>query len=50
MLKLEGHEVNIVLAMIENASFQGKDIPIMAKLIEKFQKESIKLNEKNGQK
>ena len=50
MLKLEGHEVNIVLALIENNQFQGKDIPIMAKLIEKFQKESIKLNEKNGQK
>ena len=50
MLKLEGHEVNIMLSIIENTQFQGKDIPIMAKLIEKFQKESIKLNEKNGQK
>jgi len=50
MLKLEGHEVNIMLSIIENNQFQGKDIPIMAKLIEKLQKESIKLNEKNGPK
>ena len=43
MLKLEHMEVNIMLAMIESSQFQGKDIPIMAKIIEKLQKESIKL-------
>ena len=43
MLKLEHIEVNIILSMIENSQFQGKDIPIMAKIIEKLQKESIKL-------
>ena len=42
-MKMELHEVNILLAIIENSQFQGKDIPIMATLIEKLQKESIKL-------
>ena len=50
MLKMEVNEINTLLSIIEVGTFQGKDIPIMAKLIEKFQKESIKLNEKNGQK
>ena len=43
MLKLELMEVNILLALIESNQFQGKDIPVMAKIIEKLQKESIKL-------
>jgi len=43
MMKMELHEVNILLAMIEGGQFQGKDIPIMAKIIEKLQKESQKL-------
>ena len=43
MMKMELHEVNILLAIIENSQFKGKDIPIMATLIEKLQKESMKL-------
>lgn len=43
MMKMELHEVNILLALIENNQFQGKDIPIMAKIIDKLQKESAKL-------
>lgn len=46
MMKIELHEVNILLAMIENTQFLGKDIPIMAKMIDKLQKESIKLTPK----
>jgi hypothetical protein len=43
MLKMEQHEVNILLSIIENQQFQGKDIPMMYKIIDKLQKESIKL-------
>ena len=42
MLKLEHDECNTILSIIEVSSFQGKDIPTMAKIIEKFQKEAIK--------
>ena len=42
MLKLEHLEVNILLSLIENSTFQGKDIPIMMKIIQKLQKESVK--------
>ena len=31
------------IPLIENNQFQGKDIPIMAKIIDKLQKESAKL-------
>ena len=44
MLKLENNEVNVLLAMIEVSTFQGKDIPAIAKIIEKLQNEAIKLN------
>ena len=43
MLKLELIEVNTLLALIENSQFQGKDIPFLHKIIEKLQKESVKL-------
>ena len=39
------NETNILLAMIENSSFQGKDIPVMAVIIDKLQKESMKLGQ-----
>jgi hypothetical protein len=42
MLKLENIEVNVLLALIENSQFRGKDIPMIMKIIEKLQKESIK--------
>jgi len=43
MMKMELHEVNILLAIIENSQFTGKDVPIIAGMIDKLQKESIKL-------
>ena len=42
MLKIEHVEVNILLALIEATQFSGKDIPVMATIIEKLQKESVK--------
>ena len=39
MLKLENIEVNVLLALIENSQFRGKDIPMIMKIIEKLQKE-----------
>ena len=51
MLKLTLGETNVLLAMIENNSFQGKDIPLMAVIIDKLQRESMKLGQeavKNG--
>ena len=44
MIKMELHEVNILLAIIEANQFQGKDVHLIAKLIEKLQKESMKLS------
>ena len=44
MLKLENGEVNVLLAMIEVSTFQGKDVPVIAKIIEKLQNEAVKLN------
>ena len=42
MLKLEHVEVNVLLSLIEVGQFRGKDIPLLMKIIEKLQKESIK--------
>ena len=42
MLKLENGEVNVLLAMIEVSTFQGKDVPVIAKIIDKLQKEAVK--------
>tara|TARA_R100000656_G_scaffold23800_1_gene21061 strand:+ start:264 stop:422 length:159 start_codon:yes stop_codon:yes gene_type:complete len=52
MLKMEFNEVATLLTIIENGTFQGKDIPIMAMIVEKLQTEAKKLGEKltNGQK
>ena len=44
MLKLENGEVNVLLSMIEVSTFQGKDVPVIAKIIEKLQNEAVKLN------
>ena len=44
MLKLENIEVNVLLALIENSQFRGKDIPMIMKIIEKLQNEAVKLN------
>ena len=51
MMKMELNEVVILLTIIENATFTGKDIPSMAGIIKKLQAEAVKLGEKsNGQK
>ena len=42
MIKLEHNEVNTLLTIIENMQFLGKDVPTIATIIEKLQKESIK--------
>ena len=43
MMKLELVEVNVILSIIENTQFQGKDIPVMSGIIDKLQAESVKL-------
>ena len=52
MLKLEANEVQVLLQIIGETSFKGNDIPIVYHLIEKLQKEGIKLQPKgkDGQK
>ena len=50
MLKLEMEEIRVLLSLIENAQIQGSLVPLMASLIEKIQKEYIKLEGKDGKK
>ena len=42
MFKLEHHEAVMLLQMIEVNQFQGKDIPMLAKLMAKIQREAEK--------
>ena len=42
MFKLEHHEALMLLQMIEVNQFQGKDVPVLAKLIAKIQREAQK--------
>ena len=42
MFKLEHHEAIMLLQIIEANQFQGKDIPLVAKLMEKLIKEMKK--------
>ena len=42
MFKLEHQEAMVLLQIIEANSFSGKDIPMMAKLIAKIQREAKK--------
>ena len=42
MFKLEHNEALVLLQIIEANQFQGKDIPMMAKLIAKIQREAEK--------
>jgi len=46
MMKLELNEVIALLSIIEKATFTGKDIPIVSKIIHKLQTETKKLSEK----
>ena len=39
MMKLEHNEVALLLQIIENATFEGKIVPVLAPVIEKLQKE-----------
>ena len=42
MFKLEHHEAVMLLQMIEVNTFSGKDVPVLAKLIAKIQREAQK--------
>ena len=42
MFKLEHQEALVLLQIVEANSFQGKDIPMMAKLMGKLQREAQK--------
>tara|TARA_R100000781_G_scaffold95760_1_gene59864 strand:- start:999 stop:1166 length:168 start_codon:yes stop_codon:yes gene_type:complete len=44
MIKLELGEVAVIMAMIENTNFNGKDVLKVADIIRKLQKEMEKLN------
>ena len=46
MIKLELVECMMMLQMIEVSTFQGKDIPVISKLIEKLKKEAVKLSKR----
>ena len=50
MLKLEADEIRLLLSLIENASVQGGLVIMLASIIEKLQKEYIKMEEKDGKK
>ena len=42
MFKLEHQEAQVLLQIVEATQFSGKDIPMMAKLIAKIQREAEK--------
>lgn len=49
MLKLEVDEIRLLLSLIENSQVQGNLVITMASIIEKLQKEYIKMEgPKNG--
>ena len=50
MIKLELVECMMMLQMIEVSTFQGKDIPVISKLIEKLKKEAVKLSKREEMK
>ena len=50
MIKLEVEEIRLLLALIENAQIQGNLVVIMASIIEKLQKEYVKMEGKDGKK
>ena len=43
MMKLELNEVQLMMIIIEQSSFKGSDVIMVSSLIEKLQKEQIKL-------
>ena len=50
MIKLEVDEIRLLLSLIENAQIQGNLVVIMASIIEKLQKEYVKMEGNNGKK
>ena len=50
MIKMEVEEIRLLLSLIENAQIQGGLVVTMASIIEKLQKEYIKLEGKDGKK
>ena len=47
-MKMEYNELVYLLTIIESGTFQGKDIPIISKIISKLQAEAKKLSEKEN--
>ena len=50
MMKMEVDEIRLLLNLIENAQIQGSLAPTMASIIEKLQKEYIKMEGTDGKK
>ena len=47
---MEVDEIRLLLSLIENAQIQGSLAPTMASIIEKLQKEFVKMEGQNGKK
>ena len=50
MIKMEVDEIRLLLSLIENAQIQGGLVVTMASIIEKLQKEFVKMEGQNGKK
>ncbi len=50
MIKMEVEEIRLLLSLIENAQIQGNLVVIMASIIEKLQKEYVKMEGNDGKK
>ena len=50
MIKMEVEEIRLLLSLIENAQIQGGLVVTMASIIEKLQKEYVKMEGQNGKK
>lgn len=48
MIKMTADEIRLLLGMIENAQIQGNLVVTMASIIEKLQKEYVKMEGKDG--
>ena len=49
-MKMEVDEIRLLLNLIENAQIQGSLAPTMASIIEKLQKEYVKMEGTDGKK
>ena len=50
MIKMEVDEIRLLLSLIESAQIQGSLVVTMASVIEKLQKEYVKMEGQNGKK